>query len=102
MDMQTLKAQIKASIDRDFPVKRKQIEMTPLHKDVVLLVSTATTPMRFRQISAILCGDAPNAPGWVDRVLALAEALDQLRNTDVLECSAVGWTKRKEETHESN
>ena len=95
MDLQTLKQKVLTQIDIDFPVKRKQFKMTPLHKSVVLLVSTATRPMRFRQISSILCGDAPNAPGWVDRVCELAEALDQLRNAEVLSCSAIGWTKTK-------
>lgn len=98
MDWQTLKAQVKAQIDRDFPIRQK-IQMTPLHKDVVLLVSTAPRPMRFKQISSILCGEIPNAPGWVDRVCELAEVLNQLRDAEVLNVSAIGWTKtNKKET----
>ena len=98
MDWQVIKAQVKAQIDLDFPIRRKQIKMTPLHKDIVLLVATASRPIRFRQIATILTGDEPLAPGWVDKVCQLALALDELRKADVLECSAVGWTK-KESTH---
>lgn len=94
MDKQLLIAQARSQIDRDFPVKPKYIE-TPLHKDCVLLVSTAVKPMRMRQIVTILCGDVPGAPGWTDRVCALAEALNDLRNAGILNCTAVGWTKNK-------
>ena len=94
MDLKTLKDQI----DKDFPVARRKIEMTPLHKDAVLLVSTVSTPIRMRHLALILCGDAPNAPGWVDKVCELAEALNELQEADVLNCNAMGWTKATQES----
>ena len=94
MEWQVLKAQIKAQIDLDFPIRRKQIKMTPLHKDVIFLVSAATRPMRMRQLVSVLCGDS-NEPGWFDTVCQLVTALDELRKADVLNCSAIGWTKNE-------
>lgn len=97
MDTQLLIEQVKAQIDRDFPIRRKQITMTPLHKDCVFLIGSASKskPMRMREIIFILIGDDPDAPGWVDRVCCLAEALHELKEAGILEVSAVGWTKPK-------
>ena len=85
--------QSKAQIDRDFPVSRRQIEMTPLHKDAVLLIETASRPMRMRQLVTILCGDIPNAPGWTDKVCRLVDALSELKEAGVLKVEPIGWTK---------
>ena len=93
MELNLILAQAKAQIDKDFPIKRKQIKMTPLHKDVVLLISTASQPMRMRQVVSILCGTVENAPGWIDKVCDLVDALSELRDAGVLSASAVGWTK---------
>lgn len=92
--MMSVIAQAKAQIDRDFPItRRRKPKMTPLQQQVVGLVSTASRPMRFHQLANILAGDEPMAPGWVDEVCDLADALNDLKNACVLEVSAIGWTK---------
>lgn len=93
MDINTIFAQAKSQIDKDFPIKRRKVKMTALHRDAILLVSTSSKPVRMRQLVSLLCGEHAEAPNWTGRVCDLVDALCELRDARVLRCEADGWTK---------
>ena len=65
----------------------------PLHKDCLAIVEkSAPVPVKIREIIMKLCGNDPNAQGFVDNVCEIVLALQDMRNTGTLQCGARGWT----------